>query len=137
MSRYVITAEPDTPLTEIVSLFEANHIKRVPIVENEKVVGIVSRANILQVLASISDPGPVTTTSADAALHDQIVTGLAEQPWIRVGLINVTVHNGVVDLWGIVGSAAEKNAVRVLAETTPGVQSVNDYLTVHTGAIAG
>lgn len=131
MTRYVITAEPDTPLTEIVSLFETNHIKRVPIVENERVIGIVSRANILQILASISDEGPITTTPEDAAVRDNILASLNEQPWIRASLVNITVHDGVVDVWGIVASAAEKNAVRVAAEITPGVQRVNDYLTVH------
>ena len=131
MSRYVITAEPDTPLGEIVALFETNHIKRVPIVQGDKVVGIVSRADFLKVLASVPDRVLTATTSTDAAMGESIVAKLKEQRWLRTDLINITIHNGVVDLWGIVESAAEKDAVRVAAEVTSGVQNVNDYLTIH------
>lgn len=131
MTRSVITADPDTPLAEIARLLEKNHIKRVPIVEDDKVVGIVSRANILQALLSLYDDVSIAATSDDAAVRARIVAQLNVQPWIRTGSVNVVVHDGIVDLQGIVESPAEKNAVRVAAEITPGVRSVNDRLTVY------
>lgn len=132
MSRYVITAEPDTPLREIAALFETNQIKRVPIVEGDKVVGIVSRADFLKALASIPERILSTATPADTELGKSILASLGEQPWLRTDLINITIQNGAVELWGIVASAAERKAVRVAAEVTPGVQRVNDYLTIQT-----
>ena len=133
MSRYVITAEPDTPLKEIAALFEANHIKRIPIVESDKVVGIVSCADFLGVLARMPERKLTPLTSEDTALGEAILASLKKQPWLRSDLINIIVHNGVVELWGIVASDAEKDAVRVAAEITCGVRGVNDYLTVHAG----
>ena len=49
---YVVT--PDTPLAEVVQVMEKRRIKRVPVVENGKVVGIVSRANLMYALASLA-----------------------------------------------------------------------------------
>jgi CBS domain-containing protein len=133
MTRDVITAERDTPLVEIARLMETNHVKRIPIVEDDKIVGIVSRANILQALVNLYDDASVETTD-DTALHDRLVAELNAQPWFRTGSVKVTVHGGVVNLHGIVESAAEKNAVRAAAEISPGVRRVNDHLAVHTAA---
>lgn len=134
MSRYVITAAPDTPLRDIVALFEINHIKRVPIVEDDKIVGIVSRADFLKALAATPERIVDTTSSADDAVGEDLMARLKEHSWLRTDLINIAIQDGVVNLWGIVGSDAEKSAVRVAAEATGGVQSVNDYLIIRTTA---
>jgi CBS domain-containing protein len=65
MTRNVVTATPDTPLGEIAALLERHHIKRVPVVRNGKVVGIVSRANLIQALASIRKKISIATASGD------------------------------------------------------------------------
>jgi CBS domain-containing protein len=130
MTRHVVTANPDTPLGEIASLLEKNRIKRVPIVEYGKIVGIVSRANLLQGLASLRGAVSTATAADDAKLRDRLITSLKAAPRARPSLFNVTVHDGTVELWGTVDSDAEKNAVRVAAEGTPGVRAVNDNLVV-------
>ncbi len=128
MTRDVITAKPDTPLREIADMLERHGIKRVPIVEGDRLVGLVSRANLLQALAARGQFAPGAETG-DEALRQEIEARLNAQPWGN-RTINVLVNSGVVDLWGLVDNAEEKKAVRVLAEGVPGVRSVNDNLRI-------
>jgi CBS domain-containing protein len=128
MTRNVVTATPDTPLQDIATLLEKNGIKRVPIVEGGKVVGIVSRANLLQALASARKQADVDAD--DSAIRESIVNRLKAESWTTPSLMNVIVRDGTAELWGIVSSQAEKRAVRVAAEATPGVRAVNDNLIV-------
>ena len=128
MTHNVITAEPDATLGEIATLLEKNGIKRVPIVKAGKVVGIVSRANIIQALASIAKRGLPEVKADDADVRERILAKFKAQPWAKPLMLNVVVNDGIVDLWGVVDSQAEKRAVRVATETIPGVRLVNDNL---------
>jgi CBS domain-containing protein len=130
MTTEVITATPDTPVWTIAHLLEKNAIKRVPIVKDSKVVGIVSRANLLQAMATLRKQIDLPRPINDSAIRDEIITRLDAEPWAQPSLINVIVQDGVVELWGIVNSTPEKNAVRVAAEVTPGVHVVNDNLII-------
>ncbi|RAI45359.1 CBS domain-containing protein [Rhodoplanes roseus] len=129
MTRELVTATPDTPVAEIASLLERNRIKRVPILQGGKLVGIVSRANLLHALATQRRQA-ATSPIADADLRKQIMARLEAEPWLASSLVNVTVTDGVVDTWGVVDSPAEKQALRVVIEETPGVKSVNDNLVI-------
>jgi osmotically-inducible protein OsmY len=126
MSRDVVAASPETPLHELATLLEKHSIKRVPIVENGQLVGLVSRANLIQAVASAGKGLEIPLS--DSAIRDRLIAHLKSQPWARTGLLNVTVRDGVVDLWGIVRSDVERKAIRVAAETTVGVRAVNDNL---------
>jgi CBS-domain-containing membrane protein len=117
MTRDVKTAEPETPLCEIADLFEENHIKRVP---------IVSRSNIIQAVASAKPTLKVSLP--DTAIREKLMNELKQQPWTHVHKLNVTVTNGVVDLWGFVESEMVRQAITVAAEAIPGVRGVNDHL---------
>jgi CBS domain-containing protein len=128
MTRKVITASPQTPLHEVATLMEKNAIKRVPILENGQLVGIVSRANLIQAVATarkLLDIPPSDTT-----IREKILSHLRKQPWAHTAMLNVTVNAGVVDLWGIAESAAERKAIKVAAESTLGVCAVNDNLII-------
>ena len=129
MTPTVITASPSTSLGEIAELLERNRIKRIPIVVNGKLVGIVSRANVVQAVASClrSDSA---TNQADASLRETILERFNNEPWAQTCLVNVTVNQGTADLWGLAESEAQKKAFRVAAEVTPGVRAVNDNLMV-------
>lgn len=129
MTRRVVTAMPDTPLGEIAALLERHHIKRVPIVSDGKVIGIVSRANLLQALASIRKKISTAAATADATIREDILVRLRNEPWGKLWRLNGTVHDGVAELWGGVDTAAEKTALRVLAVATPGVREVIDHTT--------
>jgi len=124
MTRRVITASPDTPLHEVARLLENNSIKRVPIVKDNQVVGIVSRANLIQAVAS--DRKELEIPVSDEAIREKILANLKAEPWAHMGLVNVIVKGGVVDLFGITGSEAERKAIRVAAESVPGVCAVHD-----------
>jgi CBS domain-containing protein len=128
MVRDVITAEPTASLGEIARLLERHAIKRIPIVHNKQLVGIVSRANLVQALASLEAKPHLELSPTDAAIRDRIMRRLESEPWAHTSLLNVLVNDGIVDLWGIVHTAIEKDAVRVTAESTPGVTAVNDNL---------
>jgi CBS domain-containing protein len=130
MTRDVIVARPDTPLHEIATLLEHNRIKRVPIVQGDKIVGLISRANLVQALASWRDADAPPTVPDDVALRDAVMANLEKEPWAPTALINVTARSGLIDLWGLVDSETQRDAVRVAIEVTPGVTAVNDNLTI-------
>jgi CBS domain-containing protein len=129
MSREVVVVHPDTPLREVARLLEANRIKRVPVLEGDLLIGVVSRANLLQALAS-AKPQAGGNQPSDSDLRDLIIDRLSAQSWSHPALVNPIVTDGVVDLWGMALSPTERNAVRVLVEETPGVRGVNDHLSV-------
>lgn len=128
MTQNVVTVPPDCPLAEIATLLEDRRIKRVPVVEDGKLVGIVSRADLLRGLAS-SRPLPVPS-SDDRALRDAVERAIAEHAAGDRPFISATVTDGVVRLWGGVQHAASKDAARVAAENVPGVKSVEDRISV-------
>lgn len=128
MSREVVMAAPETPLHEIAELMERHAIKRIPIVANGQLVGIVSRANLVQAVASTRKGLEVPLS--DRTIRDKLFAQLGSQPWAHTALLNVTVAEGIVDLWGMTNSEMERKAIRVLAESTPGVCAVNDNLVV-------
>ena len=128
MTRRVISVTPDTPLADIASLLEKNRIKRVPVVINGKLVGIVSRANLIQAL--VSDAKASNASVDDLTLHSNILEQLRSKPWVDPSTIKIIVNNGTVELWGIVDSETEKNAIGVAVEVTPGVRQVANKLVI-------
>jgi CBS domain-containing protein len=130
MSRDVITASPGTPLRDVAGLLEKNGIKRVPIVADGKLVGIVSRANLVQALAVQKQPAEGQPPADDLAIREAVMARLDGKLWTKFAPVNVIVRNGIVDVWGIVDSETVRQAIRVGVEETPGVRGVNDNLSV-------
>ncbi|MBN9040926.1 MAG: histidine kinase [Rhizobiales bacterium 62-47] len=128
MVRNVITATPDTPLDEVARLLEQHGIKRVPIVRDGQLVGIVSRANLVQAVASSGSKLEIPVS--DGSIRDKLLLHLNAQRWAHTELLNATVNDGIVDLWGVTGSETERKAIRVAAETTTGVRAVKDHMMV-------
>jgi CBS domain-containing protein len=127
MASGVISVSEDTPLSEIATLFERKRIKRVPVVKDGKLVGIVSRANLIQALATVvgrMDQHDET----DRQIRLELMSRLKEQKWTDFGSRNITVSDRVVHLWGLVGSEAERKALLALAEIVPGVSRVADEM---------
>jgi CBS domain-containing protein len=127
MTSGVISVSEDTLLSEIATLFERKRIKRVPVVEDGKLVGIVSRSNLVQALASVvgrMDQHDET----DRQIRLELMSRLQQQSWTDFGSRNVTVSGRVVHLWGLVGSGAERKALLALAESVPGVSRVADEM---------
>jgi CBS domain-containing protein len=125
MTREVQTVPPDATLEQAVRLMERHRIKRVVVVDQGKVVGIVTRANLLHAMASFAHE--IRPLSAeDAAIRERLLAELKAQPWAPVPPVHVTVRNGVVQLSGIITDERQRQALRVAAENIPGVKSVED-----------
>jgi len=128
MTPNVVTASPEMSLNEIANLLESNAIKRVPIVENGQLVGVVSRGNLLQALASV--PIELAVEPSDRQIREALRQHLSNQRWADASRLNILVRHGQVELWGRVNSHAERQAIRVAAESMNGVRGVTDHLIV-------
>ena len=128
MTRTIISVRPDAHVSSVADIMEKSAVKRVPVVDGQnRLIGIVSRRDLVAAVAR--PPGKVAKrTDADigTALRDQIRANS------RVGeaLINIAVSKGRVELSGFAPSNEERDAVRVMAETTPGVRKVSDAVRV-------
>ena len=129
MSSHVVSASEDASLGEIAALLERHRIKRVPIIEDGKLVGIVSRSNLIQALALASPPRPDPAAEEDRSIRLDLLSRLSDQEWMDFGSRNVIVAGGVVHLWGLVGSPQERTALIALAEGVRGVVGVSDEMT--------
>jgi CBS domain-containing protein len=127
MTRHVITVRPGTPLSDLASLLDKHGIKRVPVTENGKLVGIVSRANLVQALFKPRQDTVAEKAVTDSALRDKILAQLKFEPWWP-GDVNVIVRDGAVELWGIVESQVENDAIRVAIEEISGVRSISNHI---------
>jgi CBS domain-containing protein len=126
MTANPITVTEDTEVSEIIHLMEKNRIKRLPVMRGDAVVGIVSRANLIQALTGLLRDAHVSQT--DAEIRNNIVTALRKLPWAADEFINVTVKDGVVDLWGSFTASRQDQAAVVAAENVPGVKEVRNHL---------
>ena len=127
MSPEPIAISEDTPLEEVVRVMEQRRIKRLPVMRGSKVVGIVSRANLLHALASVAREA-APAAKDDQVIRERVLAEIAKQPWPPRDLIDVTVRNGVVELWGVVTADHQREAAAVCAENIPGVKQVANHL---------
>lgn len=125
MTREVFSVKETATLDEVVDLLEAKRIKRVPVVRDGKIVGIVSRADLLKVLAS--GGAETADEEQDRTIRRQLLAELREQKWADASEGRIVVTDRVVHLWGIVGSEHERRALHVAAENTPGVRRIEDH----------
>jgi CBS domain-containing protein len=125
MTRDVVIVDELASLVEIADLMETKHIKRVLVMHDGKLAGIVSRADLLK----MSSCGGIryTDEDRDRDIHDRLFNELRHQKWASPTEENIIVTDGVVHLWGLVGSEAERAALRVAAENTEGVHGVEDH----------
>jgi len=128
----VMTVDPytvgeDADVGEVVRLMEQHRVKRLPVMRGDELVGIISRANLMQATASLARavaPG----TGDDAAIRDNLIAQLGKQEWAPLNLINIAVNDGVVELSGAITDIRQRNALKVAAENIPGVAGVRDNL---------
>jgi CBS-domain-containing membrane protein len=125
-----VTVSEHTPLDQLVHLMETHRIKRLPVVRRGKVVGIVTRADLMLALASIHRTARASSAT-NGAIRQRILSAIREQTWTAGASIDVTVSNGVVDLWGTINDIAQRDALKALVAATPGVREVADHLVLH------
>lgn len=128
MSKEVVTVSEDTPLQDVAMLLETHRIKRVPVLKDGALVGIVSRANLLHGLIARTE-APVTPSADDRSLRNAVMRAI-EATSAPSHLINVLVTRGQAQIWGLVATPEEADAVRVAAQTVPGIKNVESHVTV-------
>jgi len=128
MTRGVVAVRPDTPAADTADLMETKRIKRVPVLQDGRLVGLVSRANLVQALASGPAARPAEPAS-DSAIRAAILAELRRAPpGALPSAVNVIVRAGEVHLFGRLRSEQERHALRVAVENVPGVAAVEDHM---------
>ena len=126
MTPNPLTVTEGTPLDQVVQIMESNHIKRLPVMRGERMVGIVTRSDFLSAVANLahSVPGP---SADDDHIRSEVMAAMKQAPW-RPCRLNVTVHEGIVSLNGVIKKESARKAAIVAAENVAGVRKVQDYL---------
>jgi CBS domain-containing protein len=126
MTNSPLTITEDASLAEIVDLMEKNHVKRLPVIRGDRVVGIVSRANLLQAVATLARQVP-DPTADDDHIRNRVIDILEKNDWCPFGL-SVIVKDGIVHLSGVITEEQSRQAAVVAAENVSGVKKVHDHL---------
>jgi len=127
MTTDVKTVDDVTPLEDIVELMERRRIKRVPVMCGREVVGIVTRSNLMHAMVSLARAaqGPAED---DASIRERLLDEIKKEQWAPAATTNVVVHDGVVELWGVIIDERQRAALKVAAENIPGVKAVKDHM---------
>jgi len=126
MTSDVVYVAPDTPIDEIATLLEKRGVKRVPVLRRRKVVGIVSRSNLVQALAA-RKTGVNAGETTDRAIRERLCAELERHSWWRSTISNVIVTDGVVHYFGGVDAEDQRRPARIAAENVAGVREVHDH----------
>jgi CBS domain-containing protein len=126
MTQPAISVAADASLAEVVRLMERHRVKRLPVVEHGKLVGLVTRADLLRALvAQQAAPAP---ERSDHDLRRKIVSMLRGEDWAASAVVHVQVENGVAQLWGTVESEDQREALLLAVRGVPGVKDVQPHL---------
>jgi CBS domain-containing protein len=126
MTANPLTINEDAALAEIVEMMERNNVKRLPVMRGDELVGIVSRANLLQAVASLARQVP-DPTADDDHIRARIIEAMEKNDWCPFGL-GVIVRDGIVHLSGVITEERSRQAAIVAAENVEGVKQVHDHL---------
>jgi CBS domain-containing protein len=127
MTEDVLSIGQDAPLEDVVATMEKHRIKRLPVTADGRVVGVVSRSDLLRALIGRVRPAEPQDID-DRSIRTAILNALEAEAWAPTTTLNVTVAGGVVDLWGTITNEQERHGIRVIAENAAGVKSVKDHL---------
>jgi CBS domain-containing protein len=130
MIKEVITATKFTTIAELAELLETKRIKRVPIVEAGKIIGIVSRANIIQALVAQNEKNMPKVVRTDQEIRQILLEEIGNHAWANNATLNVIVSDGVIRYWGCVDSEDARDALQLAANNVPGVKGIEDNLSV-------
>jgi CBS domain-containing protein len=127
MTTDLISVAGDTPLDEVVGLMERRRIKRVPVLDGNILIGVISRADLLSSLLRVLE-AQHSEHRGDDDIREQILAELAKAAWVPRDGLSISVRDGIVDLNGVILEEKEREALRVVAENVPGVTAVEDHL---------
>jgi CBS domain-containing protein len=127
MTTDVRTVTEDTSLEDIVDLMERRRIKRVPVMRGKKIVGMVTRSNLMHAMVSLARAEP-KSAKGDAAIRETLLAEMQKESWAPAAMVNVVVRDGVVELWGVIIDERQREALKIAAENIPGVRAVKDHM---------
>ena len=126
MTPEPVTVSADAQVEQVVRLMEKHHVKRIPVLDGARLVGIISRANLLHALAAVATSLPPPAKD-DGEIRERLLAELANQPWCPK-MVNVVVRNGVVELSGTIFDERAREAIKIAAENVRGVKEVHDHI---------
>ena len=127
MSTDVQSVEQDTALEDIVELMERKRIKRVPVLCGGQLVGIVTRSNLMHAMVSLARMAQPASKD-DSAIREKLLAEMQHEKWAPLATVDIVVHEGMVELWGVIVDERQRTALTVAAENIPGVKAVIDHL---------
>jgi CBS-domain-containing membrane protein len=127
MTRFVISVSPRASMAEVADLLDTHRIRQVPVMEDGKLLGMISRTDLVRKLAEVAVVTPAARPDS-GTLQKAIWERIHEQTWLKSAYVSVSTKDGVVELWGAVDSDQQRQALRVLVEGVTGVQKVEDHL---------
>jgi CBS-domain-containing membrane protein len=127
MIEDIISVPQNAELEAVVQLMEKHRVKRLPVTADGRVVGVISRSDLLRALIGrVRKAEPMA--SDDRTIRQAIMDALEAQSWAPMTTLNVTVHDGIVDIWGTITNEQERHGIRVVVDNTAGVTAVHDHL---------
>jgi CBS domain-containing protein len=129
MTRHVVSVSESASLAEVADVLDTHSVRQVPVVSEGRLAGMISRADLVRVLAEVSITAPAVRPD-NGALQKAIWDAVKAQPWLKTAYVNLAVKDGVVELWGAVDSEEQRRALKVLIEGVPGVVTVQDQVSL-------
>jgi CBS domain-containing protein len=128
MTTKLWTVGEDTSAAQAARMLGEHKVRRLPVLRNGELVGMVSRADLLRGLLP-RVMGEASAATSDEAIHAAISASMRQQVWAKAPQLTYAVRDGVVDLQGIHRSAATRRALSRLIASIPGVRRVVDNAT--------
>jgi CBS domain-containing protein len=129
MTRHVVSVSESASLAEVADVLDTHSVRQVPVVSEGRLAGMISRADLVRVLAEVSITAPAARPD-NGALQKAIWDAVKAQPWLKTAYVNLAVKDGVVEAWGAVDSEEQRRALKVLIEGVPGVVTVQDQVSL-------
>lgn len=130
MHRGVVAVGPDAELAQVAELLDRKRVKRVFVVDDGAIAGVISRSDFVRAVAASTKPEGAPGTRGDGEMREEVERRIGQEPWAPRALVTVVVAGGVVDLLGMVTSEPERAALSILAREVAGVREVRDHLVV-------
>jgi len=135
MTRGVVTIALDASLAEAAELMEQYRVKRLPVTQEDRLIGVIARADLVRAL--VAAPPPAAGADDDAAVRERLEDAFERERWVPFDGVAATVVGHTAHLWGSVPSDEQRKAVELLARGVPGVEAVKNHLTVEPGEVRG
>lgn len=129
MGRYVISVSDNAKLSEVADILDANNLKRVPVLKDGKLVGIITRGDLVRALASANFDASIPEGN-NAAVQKALLERIQAQSWVNTSHLNVVVHDNVIELWGFAETEDRRKALLVLVREAAGTRRIDDHIII-------